>query len=165
MSLLLVLCCASLLLQISRRSSKGKEIAIDVPSPIAKWTRCLSQSSQDLNSERFRTPLDSQTYSSIFVDAPTIVECVVQFDTLGTTFIPRIFEARDWADLFGNFKDLVDGLVKEFYSITKYTEVELKCWIRGIEFSINPKYIAKVLRITRPANVDLTLYDDKILQV
>ena len=55
------------------------------------------------------------------------MERVVQFDTLGTTFIPRIFEARDWADLFGNFKDSVDELIKEFYSNARYTRVELKC--------------------------------------
>ena len=44
-----------------------------------------------------------------------------------TTFVPRIFEARDWADLFGNFEDPVDELVKEFYSNARYTGVELKC--------------------------------------
>ena len=82
---------------------------------------------------------------------------------MGTTFLPRIFEARDWVDLFGNFEDLVDELVKEFYSNARYTRVELKCWVRGTEFSINPEYIAKVLHITRPANVDHTPYDDKLL--
>ena len=66
---------------------------------------------------------------------------MVKFDTLGTTFIPRIFEAKDWAYLFGNFEDPIDELVKEFYS--------------------NVGYIAKVLLITRPANVDLTPYDDR----
>ena len=81
------------LLQMSRHSSREKEPVIDVPSsPISKQNQ---SSSQDSNSERFRTPLDSQTFSSIFVDAPTVVERVVKFDTLGTTFIPRIFEAKD----------------------------------------------------------------------
>ena len=56
-----------------------------------------------------------------------MVERVVKFDTLGRTFIPRIFEAKDWADLFGNFKGSVDELVKEFYSNARYTGVELKC--------------------------------------
>ena len=93
------------------------------------------------------------------------MERVVQFDTLGTTFIPRIFEAINWANFFGNFIDPVDELVKEFYSNARYTRVELKCWVRGTEFSINPEYIAKVLRITRLANVDLTPYDDRLLQV
>ena len=80
---------------MSRPSSKGKEIVIDVPSLVAKRTRHSTQSSQDSNNERFRTPFNSQTYSSIFIDAHTIVERVVKFDTLGTTFVPRIFEAKD----------------------------------------------------------------------
>ena len=87
---------------------------------------------------------------------------VVKFDTLGTTFISRIFEAKDWADLFGNFEDPIDELVKEFYSNARYIGVELKCWVRGKEFRINPNYIAKVLRINRPANVGLTPYDDRL---
>ena len=90
---------------------------------------------------------------------------VVSFDSLSTTFVPRIFKARDWADLFRNFEDPVEELVKEFYSNARYTEVELKCWVRGTDFSINTEYIAKVLRITRPANVNLTPYDDRLLQV
>ena len=115
------------LLQMSRRSSQGKEPMIDVPSsPVSKRTR---SSSPDSNSERFRTPLNSQTFSSIFVEAPTVVERVIKFDTLRTTFIPRIFEAKDWADPFGNFEDPIDELVKEFYSNARYTEVELKCWV------------------------------------
>ena len=83
--------------------------------------------SQASNSERFRTPFDSQTYSSIFEDAPTVVEQVVKFDTLGTIFNPRIFEAKDWADLFENFEDPIDELVNEFYSNARYTGVQLKC--------------------------------------
>ena len=86
---------------------------------------------------------------------------MVKFDTLRTNFIPRIFEAKDWADLFGNFEDPIDELVKEFYSNARYTRVELKCWVHGKEFSVNLDYIAKVLCITRPTNVDLTPYDDR----
>ena len=142
MLLQLVLCCVSYLLQMSRRSSKGKEIDTDVPSPVAKRTHQSTQSSQVSNNERFRTPFDSQTFLSIFIDATPIMERVVKFDTLSTTFVPRIFKARDWADLFGNFEDPVDELVKEFYSNARYTEVELKCWVRGTEFSINADYIA-----------------------
>ena len=93
------------------------------------------------------------------------MERVVKFDTLGTTFIPRIFETKDWVDLFENFEDPIGELVKEFDSNARYTGVELYCWVRGKEFTINPEYIAKVLRITRLANVDLTPYDDRQLQV
>ena len=60
---------------------------------------------------------------------------MVKFDTLGTNFIPRIFEAKDWADLFGNFEDPMEELVKEFFSNARYIRVELKCWIRGKELS------------------------------
>ena len=121
----LVLYCVYVILQMSRHSSRGKKLVTDVPSSlVSKRTRHLSQAS---NSERLRTPLNSQTYSSIFEDASTVVERVVNFDTLETTFIPRIFEAKDWADLFGNFEDPIDELVKEFYSNARYTRVELKC--------------------------------------
>ena len=93
------------LLQMSRRSSKGKEIVTDVSSsPIAKRTRLSSQASKDSNRERFKTPLDSQTHSSIFEDATSIVEQVVRFDTLGTTFTPKIFEAKDWLICSGILK-------------------------------------------------------------
>ena len=70
------------------------------------------------------------------------MERVVKFDTLSTTIVHRIFEAQDWADLFRNFEDPVDELVKEFYFNAKYAGVELKCWIRGTDFSINADYIA-----------------------
>ena len=88
---------------------------------------------------------------------------MVKFDTMRTTFIPRIFEAKDWVDLFGNFEDPINELVKEFYSNARYTGVELKCWVSGREFTINPDYIAKVLHITRPAK--LTPYDDRQPQI
>ena len=131
------------ILQMSRRPSQGKEPVTNVSSSlVSKWT---SRSFQASNSERCRTSLDSQTFSSIFVDAPTMVERVIKFDTLGTTFIPRIFEAKDRVDLFGNFKHPINELVKEFYSNARFTGVELKCWVRGKEFTITPDYIAKVL--------------------
>ena len=58
-----------------------------------------------------------------------MVEQIVLFHTLGSTFIPRIFADKDWADLFGNFKDLIDELVKEFYSNARFIGVELRCWV------------------------------------
>ena len=90
---------------------------------------------------------------------------MIKFHSLGTTFIPRIFEAKYWADLFESFEDPIDELVKEFYSNARYTGVELKCWVHEKEFSINPDYIAKVLHITGPANVNLTPYDDRQPQI
>ncbi|XP_065617776.1 putative disease resistance protein RGA3 [Quercus suber] len=72
-----------------------------------------------------------------------------------------IFADKDWTDLFGNFEDPVDELVKEFYSNARYTGVELQSWVRGKEFTINLDYIANLLRITRPTNADRSPYDDK----
>ena len=83
----------TVLLQMYHRSSRGKDHVIDLmSSPVSKRTR---HSSDDSDSERFKTPLDSQTFSSIFKNAPTVVERILWFDTLGSTFIPRIFVDKD----------------------------------------------------------------------
>ena len=148
------------------RSPKGKNILTnDQSTPVAKRTRLSSQSSKDSNCERFRTPLNSHIYLSIFDVASPIMERVVEFNTLKTTFVPWIFESRDWVDLFGNFEDPMDELVKECYSNTSDLEVELICWVRGKEFIINPNSIAKILHITRPKNVDLTPYDGRTPEI
>ena len=81
---------------------------------------------------------------------------------MGSTFIPRIFADKDWIDLFGNFEDPIDELIKEFYSNARFTGVELQCWVRGKEFTITPDYIAQLLHITRPANVDKSSYNDRL---
>ena len=77
---------------MSHCSSCGKELVIDVPSSLV--SKQNQRSFHDSNSERFKTPLNSQTFSSIFEEAPTVVEQIVKFDTLGITFIPRIFEEK-----------------------------------------------------------------------
>ena len=94
-----------------------------------------------------------------------MVERIVQFDTLGSTFIPRIFADKDWADLFENFEDPIDELVKEFYSNARFTRVELRRWVRGKEFIITPDYLAKILRIIQPKKMDSSPYDDRLSQV
>ena len=110
----LALCCVTDLLQMTRYSPKGKNIVTnDQSTLIAKRTRLSSQSSKDSNCERFRTPFSSHIYSSIFDIASPIVERVVEFNTLKTTFVSQIFESRDWVALFRNFEDLMDELVKE----------------------------------------------------
>ena len=72
--------------------------------------------SNDFDNKRFKTLLDFQSFSNNFESAPTVVKMVVWFDTLGFTFIPKIFADKDWENLFENFKDPIDELVKEFYS-------------------------------------------------
>ena len=154
------------LLQMTRRSPKGKNIVTsDQSTPVVKRTQQLSQSSKDSNCERFRTPLNSHIYSSIYDVASPIVECVVEFNILKTTFVPQIFESRDWVALFGNFKDPMDELVKECYSNISDLGVKLICWVKGKEFIINPNSIAEILHITRPQNVNLTPYDDRTPEI
>ena len=78
---------------MSRHSSHSKEPVIDfTSSPISKRT---CQSSGDFDNMRFKTLLDSQSFSNNFKSAPTVVERVVRFDTLGSTFIPKIFAKKD----------------------------------------------------------------------
>ena len=69
------------IVQISRSSSRGKDPVIDLTSSsVSKQTR---HSSEVSNNKRFKSYLDSQTFSSIFQDASTVVERIVKFDTLG----------------------------------------------------------------------------------
>ena len=86
-----------------RRSSHGKYQVIDLTSsPVSKRSR---HSFGDFDNERFKTLLDFQSFANNFEGAPSVVERVVRFDTLGSTFIPKIFVNKDWANLFGNFED------------------------------------------------------------
>ena len=91
-----------------------------------------------------------------------MVERVVRFNTLGSTLIPKIFVDKGWASLFGNFEDPIEELVKEFYSNTWFTGVELKCWVQGKYFFITLDYLAKILHINHPENVDTSPYDDRL---
>ena len=144
-------------------SSCGKEQVIDLmSSPVSKRTR---RSSDDFDNERFKTLLKSQSFSNSFESVPTVVERVVQFDTLGSTFIPKIFVDKDWANLFRNFEDPLDKLVKELYSNAWFTGAELKCWVRGKDFIITSDYLAKILSINHSKNVDISLFNDRLAPV
>ena len=119
----LVVCVA--ILQMSHQSSRSKEPLIDLTfTPISKRTH---QSSGNFDNKRFKTLLDSQSFNNNFKNEPTVVERIVRFDTLGSTFIPKIFADKDWANLFGSFEDPIEELVKEFYSNAWFIKAELKC--------------------------------------
>ena len=76
------------ILQIYCRSSRGKEEVIDlISSLVSKRTH---HSSNDFDTEKFKILLDSQSFFNNFKSAPTMVERVVRFDTLGSKFIPKI---------------------------------------------------------------------------
>ena len=96
------------------RSLCGKEPLIDLTSSlVSKRTR---KSPANFDNKRFKTLLDTQSFNNNFKNAPIVVERIVRFDTLGSTFIPKIFANRDWARLFGSFEAPMEELIKEFYS-------------------------------------------------
>ena len=128
-----------------RCSSRGKEQVINLTSSLV--SKRIRHSSDDFDNKRFKTLLDFQSLSNNFESEPIVVERIVRFDTLGSTFIPKIFANKDWANLFGNFEDLVDELVKEFYSNAWFTEAKLKCWVRGNDLIITLDYLLKILHI------------------
>ena len=141
-------------------SSRSKKPLIDLTSsPISKRTR---QSSANFDNKRFKTLLDSQSFNNNFKNAPTVVERIVRFDTLGSTFIPKIFVDKDWPSLFGGFEDPIEELVKEFYSNAWFIRVELKYRVCGKDFVITPNYLAKILHINHSENMDTSPYDDKL---
>ena len=105
---------------------------------------------------------DFQSFNTHFKIALTVVEWVVKFDSLGSTFIPKIFADKDWENLFEMFAVPIEELIKEFYSNTWFTRAKLKCWVWGKDFIITQDYLAKILQMNRPLNVVTTPYDDRV---
>lgn len=90
-----------------------------------------------------------------------MVKRSVKFETLGSTFILRIFVDKDWAPLFGKFHNPIKELIKEFYSNAWFTRAELKCWVQRKDFIITLDYLAKILQMNRLVNADTTPYNDR----
>lgn len=77
------------ILQMSQRFSCRKAPTIDLTSSlVSKRTR---QASVAFDRRRFKTLLDFQSYNSHFKNSPTVVERIVKFDIIGSTFILIIF--------------------------------------------------------------------------
>ena len=145
---------------MSQRPSHGKEPIINLTSsPVSKRTQ---QASVAFDGGRFKTLLDFQYFNNLFKNAPSMVERMVRFDTLRSTFIPRIFADKDQGNLFGIFDEPIEELIKEFYSNAWFTGIELKCWVWGKDFIVTPDYLAKILQINRLGSVDLSPYDDRL---
>ena len=126
-------------------SSRGKEPLIDLTSSlISKRTRQLSG---NFDNKRFKSLMNAQSFNNNFKNASTLVKRIVRFDTLGSTFIPKIFVDKDWASLFGGVEDLIEELIKEFYSNAWFTRAKLKCWVYGKDFVITLDYLAKIIHI------------------
>ena len=118
-------------------SNKGKEPVIDLDSltPKSKKTR---SSTGFYDAEKFKSYAASQAYENYFKDAPLLVERVVEQVSFLDTNILKWFATKDCNFLLSNFDETYEEMVKEFYANAIYDGDELKCWVRGKEFTVTP---------------------------
>ena len=88
-----------------------------------------------------------------------LIEKVVEQASLFDTNIPKWFNSKDWNYLLSNLDDPYEELVKEFYANAIFDGDELRCWVRGKDFTVTPSYLAIILNINRPVFVKPPLYD------
>ena len=127
-------------------SSKGKKPVIDLSSfsPKSKKTRSSARVYDDT---RFRSYATYQAYLNHFKGPLMLIERVVEQASLLDTNIPRWFASNDWNYLLSNFEDPYEELVKELYANAIFNGDELKCWVRGKDFTVTPSYLAIILNI------------------
>ena len=132
-------------------------IDVDDPSLRSKMTR-FSIGVYEL--DLFRSYAAFQTYTNYFRDAPLLVKRAVDQPFLLDTNIPIWFATKDWNFLLSNLKDAYKNLVKEFYANAIVEGEEIKCWVRGKQFSVTPIYLAEILHINRPILPIPPIYDE-----
>ena len=76
------------------------------------------------------------------------------------TNILKWFATKDWNFLLSNFDETYEEMVKEFYAGAIYNGDELKCWVRGKDFTVTPSYLVIILNINRPVFRKPLVYDD-----
>ena len=94
-----------------------------------------------------------------------LLEWVVEQGSLLDTNIPRWFASKDWNYLLSNLDDAYEELVKEFYANVIFNGDELRCQVRGKDFTVTPSYLAVILNINRPVFVTPPVYDDLDLEI
>ena len=99
----------------------------------------------DLN--KFRSYATFLTHENYFKEATPLVERVVDQPSLYDTNIPIWFTTKDWNYLLFDLDDAYVNMVKEFYANAIVDEDELKCWVRGMRFTVSPVYLAEILSI------------------
>ena len=138
---------------------KGKEPVIDIDdlSPRTKRTRSPTGI---YDPDKFISYATFQAYESYFKKAPLLVKRVVDQAFLLDTKIPKWFATKDWNYLLTNLDDANENMVKEFYSNAISERDELKCWVRGRNFSMIPVYLAEILHINRLMFPKPPMYND-----
>ena len=89
-----------------------------------------------------------------------LIERVVEQASLLDTNIPKWFASNDWNYLLSNFEDPYEELVEEFYANANFNGDELKCWVRGKDFTVTPSYLAIILNINQSVFVKPSVYDE-----
>ena len=94
------------------------------------------------------------------MEAPLLVERVVDQSSLHDTNIPIWFPTKDWNFLLSTLEDAYENIVREFYANAIVDGEEIKCWVRGKSFSVSPIYLAEILHINRPILPIPSVYDE-----
>ena len=74
--------------------------------------------------------------------------------------ILKWFANKDWNFLLSNLEEPYEQMVKEFYANAISEGDELKCWVRGQNFTVTPYYLANILHINRPMFLKPPVYND-----
>ena len=74
--------------------------------------------------------------------------------------IQKWFATKDWNFLLSNFGKTYEEMVREFYANAIYDGDELKCWVRGNDFTVTPSYLSIILNINRLMFRKPPVYDD-----
>lgn len=96
------------------------------------------------------------------MEAPLLVERVVDQLSLRDTNILIWFATKDWNFLLSTLEDAYENMVREFYANATVDGEEIKCWVRGkrFVFSVSPIYLAEILHINRPILPIPPVYDE-----
>ena len=144
-------------LAVKRGSNKGKEPIIDLSSFSLKSKKTRSSTGVYVDTS-FRSYAAYQAYLNHFKDAPMLIERVVEQASLLNTNIPKWFASKDCNYLLFNLEDPYEELVKEFYANAIFEGDELRCWVRGKDFTVTPSYLAIILNINRPMFIKPAMY-------
>ena len=109
-----------------------------------------TSSNPPFDSERFLSLKNEEKYLKLNLRRKIWAKCQVLLDELDPT-IRANFECKGWLPLLDIDHPPLAILIREFYSnlsIHVYDSNTLvKCWIRGVEFTITPLVVAAALRI------------------
>ena len=138
---------------------KGKELVIDLDNftPKSKRSR-LSKGFYDVS--KFRSYSASQAYENYFMEAPMLVERVLDQGSFLDTKISKWFSTKDWNFLLSNLEEPYENMVKEFFANAISEGDELKCWVRGQHSIVTPYYLANILYINWPMFPKPLVYDN-----